>query len=114
MRQNFQTRQRPEYKFQPSVTIPAQSYTVPQLFERFRKGVPVNVDQRQPIYTDSNIDLEKVNKLSRMDKLDLAADYAHTAKRQKTQLEEDEEAQRLEDEERAVQEAAKRLAESKA
>lgn len=114
MRPTFQNRTRPAQVFGKSVTIPEQSYTVPQLFERFRKGVPVNVEKRDPIYTDSEIDLEKVNRLSRMDKIDLAETFADQATRQKMQLEEAEEAQRLEAEENAIAEAAKRLANEKA
>lgn len=74
MRTLFNRNSLPIQEWPETQTIPAQSYTVKQLFERFRKGIPVNVSNNNPIFADeeNDIDLEKVNKMSIMDKLDLS------------------------------------------
>lgn len=70
-------REWPKQVWGKSMTIPDQSYTVKQLFERFRKGLPVDTMNREAIYSqheDDEIDLEKLSGLSKMDKADLAAE----------------------------------------
>lgn len=64
-----------------SETLPDQNYTVKELFQRFAKGLPVQASRQQPIYLgeDNDIDLEKVNKLSIMEKADLSDELAAKA-----------------------------------
>lgn len=79
-------------KWPESQTIPQQSLTVPQLFERFRKGIPVSTNTRQPIYTDSTEDLEKLSRLSPMEKFDLSNEYRQQAEQINAELRERESA----------------------
>jgi len=94
---NAYVRQKQGFKFPPTKTVPAQSLTVPELFERFRKGLPVTANTRQPVYTDSNEDLEKLSRMSAMDKYDMAAEMSQQAKQTERELIEraNEESERL-------------------
>lgn len=87
MRKPYQ-RTSPSQKWPVSITIPQQSLTVPELFERFRKGIPVSSNTRQPIYTESSEDLEKLSRLSAMDKFDLSNEYRQQASQINAELKE--------------------------
>lgn len=54
-----------EYNSGEQVTIPDQAYTIPQIFEKFRRGVPINVN-REVYYQDSddfdNVDYRQIAK----------------------------------------------------
>lgn len=75
------------------MTLPDQSYTVKELFHRFRKGLPMTDRTREPIYADDSneVDLEKVANMSKMDKADLSAELARQHDATITQLEQDKE-----------------------
>jgi len=94
-------------KFGPSLTLPDQSYTVKQLFDRFRKGLPTQAQQREGTFADDSneVDLEKVVNMSRMDKADLAAEIESQTKATVEQLERDKEAR--DEELKAIQVAEK-------
>jgi len=39
-----------------SLTVPGESYTIPELFDRFRSGMPLNVERE--VYYDENADFD--------------------------------------------------------
>lgn len=48
----------------PSKTIPDQSLTIAEIVKRYMRGIPVDVIQRNPVYSDHNeYDLEKMSRL---------------------------------------------------
>lgn len=75
-------------KFGKSMTLPDQSYTVKELFQRFRKGLPIKASQSEPIWAgeENEVDLEKVSRMSRMDKADLSAELAEQNAAQEEQI----------------------------
>lgn len=97
-----------------SVTIPDQNYTVKELFERFARGLPVQASRQQPIFLgeENTVDLEKVHKMSIMDKADLSAEMAERAKSIKQQLIDDEEKRSAEEEEKEAADKIARQAKS--
>ena len=56
-----------------SQTIPDQSMSIHELVRRFVRGIPADVVQRKPIYTDSDVDLEQLSRLDSTDKAYYAA-----------------------------------------
>lgn len=64
-----------------TLTEPDQNYTVKQLFERFARGLPVLGAVKQPVFLgeENDIDLEKVNNMSHMEKSALADELAERA-----------------------------------
>lgn len=68
-------------KWGKSKTEPDQNYTVKELFHRFVRGLPVQASRQEPMFLgeENDIDLEKVSKLSAMDKSDLADEMAAKA-----------------------------------
>jgi len=65
---------KPKRDWGKSQTLPDQNYTVKELFTRFARGIPVQAARQEPIFLgeENNVDLEKVSKMSIMDKADLS------------------------------------------
>lgn len=80
----IRTHEAPKQVWGKSMTIPDQSYTVKQLFERFRKGLPVDTLNREAVWNTSDesleVDLEKVGRMSAMDKADYSAELRENLK----------------------------------
>lgn len=84
-------------------TIPDQSMTIRQIVERYVKGVPVDIVQRDPVFMDQNEhDFEKLSRMDFAEKSELANAIAAEAQQKK---EEANEAVRRTREERAQQAA---------
>lgn len=86
-----------------SQTIPDQSMSIKELVRRFVKGIPADVIQRQPIFTNnSDFDLEKLGQLD-------PADKAYMAKEMQAENEANaREIQRAEDDRRRTREEDER------
>lgn len=108
---------RPKRDWGKSLTQPDQNYSVKELFTRFARGLPVQAARQQPIYLgeDNDVDLEKVAKLSIMEKADLSDEMAAKAEAIDQHLTEAKakrsEARAKAEAEKAAAEAAKRAAE---
>lgn len=104
-----------------SMTLPDQNYTVKQLFERFSRGLPVQGAKQNPIYLgeENDVDIEKVNNMSIMDKADLSDEMRQRAEELEqlyndTQAERSEAQKKLEEEKARQAEAAEPPKEAKA
>lgn len=90
--------------------IPDQSLTIQEIVKRYVRGIPVDVLQRTPVYSDQeDHDLEKISRMDFGEKAAYAAQQAEQAKQLRNELNE-KEAEHREAQERAASEKAARLA----
>lgn len=96
---------RPPRKWPKSKTLPDQSYTVRELYHRFAKGLPLEGSNREGVYLDeeNEVDIEKVNSMSAMDKFDLSNEMAQENQERKAAiLEKREQAKREQEQKEAA------------
>lgn len=80
-----------------SITLPNQAITPAMIMEKFLKGMPVSVSQRDPVYVDQ--DLVDYEQLNRMD-FDERLEYAAQLRERTAQLKEQADKQLKEDADR--------------
>lgn len=93
-----------------SMTIPDQSMSIREIVERFVRGIPVDVIQRQGVYMDQDEhDFEKLNRMDFAEKKAYADAMQARAEAIQSDLEESERAKR-ESERRRAQERSQQSA----
>lgn len=96
-------------KVRKSYTVPDQSLSIKEIVERYVRGLPVDVVQRQGVYADNeDVDLEKLSRMDFADKAAYAEDMRREAAQKQSELDEAEaakEKERIEAEKRERQQA---------
>lgn len=76
-------------KVRKSRTVPDQSLGIKEIVKRYVRGIPVDVIQREGVYSDQNDhDLEKLARMDFADKFMYAEELADRAKKLQDELEE--------------------------
>lgn len=76
-------------KMRKSQTIPDQSMSIQEIVKRYVRGVPVDVQQRTPVYLDqSDHDMEMLGRMDFGQKAEYAAALAEQAKQMQAELKE--------------------------
>lgn len=97
-----------------SRTIPDQSMSIREIVKRFVRGVPVDILQREAVYSDQNDhDLEKLSRMDFGDKAEYARRMSEQAQSLGTELQE-KEAEHREAQLTKAKEKAERIAKKKA
>lgn len=72
-------------KRRKSMSVPDQSLSIQEIVKRFVRGIPVDVVQRQPVYSDqADYDLEKLARMDFGEKAEYAQRLAEEADRLQT------------------------------
>lgn len=107
----------PEVRFKgrrKSQTIPDQSMSIQEIVKRFVRGVPVDIVQREAVYSDqSEHDLEKLSRMDFGEKAEFARRMSEQAQGLSTELQE-REAEHREAIATKAKEKAQRIAQKKA
>lgn len=82
-------------KRRQSYAIPDQSMSIQEIVKRFVRGIPVDIIQREAVYSDTGHDLEKLNRMDFADKAQFGRDLADRAKTQLDELLEADDAHRF-------------------
>lgn len=74
-------------KRRKSLTLPDQSMSIQEIVRRYVKGIPIDVVQRRPVYTENTgMDLEQMSRMDFADKAALADEMRLEAEGLKEQL----------------------------
>lgn len=95
-------------KGKKSQTVPNQSHTIKSLYDKFVRGLPLGVTEKQGVYMDQNDhDFEKLSRLDFGEKAAMAQEFGQVAEQAKATLDElaKHERSRKEEAEQAEQEA---------
>lgn len=82
-------------KRRKSIAIPDQSMSIQEIVKRFVRGIPVDIIQRDAVYSDQDHDLEKLNRMDFAEKAQFAQDLAQRSQTQLDALLEADDAQRF-------------------
>lgn len=82
-------------KRRQSYAIPDQSMSIQEIVKRFVRGIPVDIIQREAVYSDTGHDLEKLNRMDFADKAQFAKDLRQRADTQLNELLEADDAHRF-------------------
>lgn len=83
-------------KRRKSFAIPDQSMSIQEIVKRFVRGIPVDILQREAVYSDqSDHDLEKLNRMDFADKTQFAKDLRQRSETQLNELLEADDAHRF-------------------
>lgn len=83
-------------KRRKSFAIPDQSMSIQEIVKRFVRGIPVDIIQRNAVYSDQNDhDLEKLNRMDFADKTQFAKDLRQRSEAQLDELLEADDAHRF-------------------
>lgn len=97
-----------------SRTIPDQSMSIQEIVKRFVRGVPVDIVQREAVYSDQNDhDLEKLSRMDFGEKAEYARHMSEQSERLATEIQE-RESEHRERQATLSKEKAERIAQKKA
>lgn len=98
----------------PSRTVPDQSLSIQEIVKRFVRGIPVDVVQREAVYSDQNDhDLEKLSRMDFGEKAEYARQLSEQAEGLANEIQE-RQAEHVEREATLAKEKAERIAKKKA